>query len=197
MKNKSKIIFIGTLAVQLIVVIVLLSKNILIKKSAEKNNRIYSFDCTYYDPYNILKGRYVQLYLTAATAQKEQLDSESLKTTDLLENEMVYVLISPNEEGLWNITGIRRKKPKSGDFIKAKYLYSIAERCFFDLLISEYYMQENYAAIADRKLTSSTFDKVKLDIYSNGKGEILQKQLYVSVNNNFMPIEEYIKNNLN
>ncbi len=194
----SKQIFIITLSLQIIIFAFILSKNIMLKNSAEKNNRIYSFNCTLYDPYHVLKGRYVQLNIMQNSVNYECLDSQSINAESaykLLKNETVYLLINPDNGGIWNVCGIRKSKPNSGDFIKAKFNYSTDESCTFDFSINEYYMQENFAEYVD-KTGFRDISSMKIEVYCDKNGNLLQKQLYVQNDSAYIPIESYIKKKL-
>lgn len=197
-KINVKIIFIITLCVQLIIFISLITRNIFIKNDSIKNNRIYSFDCTYYDPYNVLKGRYVKLSNQQESVDISDLDLESRNEEDiynLYPNQPVYLLLNKSDSEFWKICGIRQKKPKDGNFIKAKYKFHNNNTFYFDFLCSEYYMQENFAMFMDKQLAS--LKSLKLEVYCDKKGNILQKQLYVmEEGKTYIPAEEYVKGHI-
>jgi len=195
LKISNKNIFIITVCFQFIVFSAILTKNILIKLNAENNNRVYTFDCTFYDPYDLLKGRYIQLNIKQEVCNKANLDMESFtegKVDKLLKNEIVYVLLKPDENGFWNICGVRQTKPKNQDFIKAKFFYSNDEKYHFCFMCDEYYMQENFAKYVDT-LRGNDLLSIKLEIYSDMNGNVLQKQMYLAENNKYVPVEEYVK----
>ncbi len=194
----SKLIFIITLSLQVVIFAFLLSKNIMLKNNAVKNNRIYAFSCTLYDPYNVLKGRYVRLENAQETVNLKDLDFESINkenAKNLIKNESVFLLIKPDSNGIWNVYGIRKHKPKSGDFIKAKFNYSTEKSCYFDFSINEYYMQENFAEYVD-KTGFKEISSMKIEVYCDKNGNLLQKQLYVQNGSTYIPIENYIKDKL-
>lgn len=194
----SKLIFIITLAVQILVFVIVLSKNVILKNNAIENNRIYSFDCSLYDPYNVLKGRYVRLVINQENASIKDFDAQSKNeenVTKLLKNEKVYLLIKPDADGLWKVYGVRKNKPKSGDFIKARVNYCYSETANFDFSISEYYMQENFAEYVDN-FGFRNISSMKIEVYCDKNGNLLQKQLYVNDNASYLPIEDFIKSKI-
>lgn len=200
-KNSSKLIFIITLCLQIFVFTFVLTKNVFLKQDAIKHNRIYSFDCTYYDPYNFLKGRYVQLTIGQERVLYSDLDAESFTEGDvdnLIENEKVYLLIKPDEHGMWHVCGVRKNKPKEGAFIRAKFKTSFGydkKEGRFNFSVDEYYMQENFAAYVD-KMRTFTNNPIHLEVYCDKNGNLLQKQLYVKDGEVYKPIEDYIKSKI-
>ena len=113
----------------------MLSKNIMIKSSAVKNNRVYSFDCTVYDPYNVLKGRFVQLQITQAGVDESRLAESSFyrrESLSLVEKKIFYLLIKTDSNDNFYVYDIMKTKPLSGDFIKAKYKYRVSDTLYFD-----------------------------------------------------------------
>ena len=128
----------------------------------------------------------------------QDLDFESINkenAKNLIKNESVFLLIKPDSNGIWNVYGIRKHKPKSGDFIKAKFNYSTKKSCYFDFSINEYYMQENFAEYVD-KTGFKEISSMKIEVYCDKNGNLLQKQLYVQNGSTYIPIENYIKDKL-
>lgn len=198
-KFNPKLIFIVTICVQFVVFCAVLTKNIFIKNNSIKNNRVYAFECQAYDPYNVLKGRYVQLNIYQKKVFYNDLDYASLYVEDvknLYKNEKVYLLIKPDLNGFWKVYGVRKAKPVTGEFIQAKVNNIFKNYCVFDFAIDEYYMQENFADFVDKGSKFSGITSMKIEVYSDNKGNLLQKQLYVIKDNNFIPIENYIKDKL-
>ena len=75
MNKKIIIIFFATVVFQIFAVSFLFIKTASIKRYAVKNNYIARISCTAYDPFNPLKGRYVQL-----TLNKEDVKQAELQT---------------------------------------------------------------------------------------------------------------------
>ena len=195
LKINRRIFLFATLVFQCFVFFIMLSKNIMIKSSAVKNNRVYSFDCTVYDPYNVLKGRFVQLQITQAGVDESRLAESSFyrrESLSLVEKKIFYLLIKTDSNDNFYVYDIMKTKPLSGDFIKAKYKYRVSDTLYFDFMINEYYLQENLAEYVDSS-RNNEFGTLRLDVYSDGKGNLLQKQLYVLQDNEYIGIEDYIK----
>ncbi|MBO4532337.1 MAG: GDYXXLXY domain-containing protein [Treponema sp.] len=211
MKNKISrtIIFAAALAFQLCIFIFYLAIPALIKADAQKNNRIYAFECEPLDPYNFMKGRYLSLSITQSRITVGELDSQTFIDFDrdpqsysvqLPEKKDLYLLLSQSQSGVWKVTGIRSKKPQSGDFIRAKLRYKIHikasspdTRLLFDFPFDEYYMQENFAKYVDSM--PDFFDRSpRLQIYASSTGRVIQKGLYVlDDNNTYIAIEDFVK----
>ena len=54
-----------------------------IKKSSVENNRIYTFECDFSDPFDFMKGHYLSLNIKQAQVKTSELDEETFAQLDL------------------------------------------------------------------------------------------------------------------
>lgn len=185
MKINKKIFFAVTVAFELIAAIFILCKISLIKKTAEKENRIYRFECNFYDPFNPLKGRYVQLEFTDEKLPGDFYDEICKDGKFILTGQVVYAILSKDENGIDHVTGLSLKIPENRNFIKAKFSkhYKSSDeendasyvRIKFDF--DRFYLQEEHAEYFD--YLRSQDHPLNIELYSDGKGNVIQKELYI------------------
>lgn len=172
MKNKIK--FLIPIVFQFIVLVFLIIKPVLIQSDAEKNNRILRLECSLYDPYDVMKGRYVELSIKENSLKIEDLDSE-----DFERRAVVYAIFENDENGISKLKSYSLEKPSSEKlFVKTSARINYNEEIFFKYNFEKFYMQEEIASKID-KMSNSDFEKLSpiLEVYCDTNGNAIQKSL--------------------
>ena len=197
-KHRNVLLFFTAVFFQAVVFVFLLLQTGFIKKSSVENNRIYTFECDFSDPFDFMKGHYLSLNIKQAQVKTSELDEETFAQLDLNKTRrIVYLVVEPDQNGIWNVKGIRKEKPsESCNFIKAKikrtsYGDSQDKTVYLDFLFNDYYMQENLALYVD-SLDNLDEKKPVLKLYSDKNGNCIQQGLYVlNDDNEYIRIEDF------
>ena len=201
MKINKKTFFAVTVAFELIAAIFILCKISFIKKSAESENRIYRFECNFYDPFNPMKGRYVQLTFAEEKLPGSFYDEICKEEKWILPGQTVYALLSKDENGIDHVTVLSLKKPQNRNCIKAKfdrYVKSTTDEIessyvFIKFDFDRFYLQEEHADYFDRMGRDSEHP-LNIELYSDGEGNVIQKELYIYDKDfGYIPLIEYYK----
>lgn len=94
------------------------------------------------DPYDVFKGRYIDLRFKETSGQ-------SLDNTRFGYGQTAYAIIAENAEGKAFITGVSSQRPANQPYIKVKVYYSEGSNVHVELPFKRYYLPENLAAPAE------------------------------------------------
>lgn len=101
------------------------------------------------DPYDALRGRYVDLRfkeMTGPILGKSQLNS----------GQTAYAMIAEDKSGYAFVSGISASRPEGNSYVKIKVSYVDNEKIIhFVLPFKRYYMQENLAPAAEQAYSKS------------------------------------------
>lgn len=107
-----------------------------------QNGRQYTWITAPVDPYDALKGRYVDLYFKE---MKGPIEDGAV----LMPGERAYAMLAEDEKGYAFITKVSSVQPKEDSYIRIKVLYIENNTAHFMLPFKRYYMQENLAPAAE------------------------------------------------
>ncbi len=147
-----KKIFILMVALQLSVFLGLVYE----KNNVLKRGREYTFEVSYYDPYDFMRGNYLRLSLNQRELKRE--GEEEYK------DERGYLVIDETG-GRARIISFQRKKPKKGDYIKGKISYTYKDKHYIDNPFKRYYVEESVAALMEEKLRKAEKAQLKVRVY--------------------------------
>lgn len=197
MKINKTHIFIAAVVFQIAVFAFTICKAKSVVKEAAKNGQIYTFETNVYDPYDVMKGRYVQLSFNESTVSIENLDEESksIKFSSIPVGKKLYAVFKSDENGIAHISGLREKIPQDQTFItvKFKYFYQQEEKkVSLDFNFDRFYLQEEHADFIYKVRSSE--HPMHLEVYIDGRGNIIQKELYLYDEElGYIPAVEFIK----
>lgn len=103
----------------------------------------YTWNTAPVDPYDALRGRYVDLHFKEGQASL-------LPNVNLKSGETAYAIIGEDEKGYAFVSGITDLRPAGNSYIKITIRYINGENIgFFTLPFKRYYMQESLAPGAE------------------------------------------------
>jgi len=126
------------------------------KNSVLKKGREYTFEVSYYDPYDFMRGNYLRLSLNQRELKKEG----SAEYRD----ERGYLTID-EKEGRAQITSFQKRKPRKGDYIKGKINYTYKDKHYIDNPFKRYYVEESVAAQMEERLRKAEKAQLKVRVY--------------------------------
>ena len=126
------------------------------KNSVLKKGREYTFEVSYYDPYDFMRGNYLRLSLNQRELKKEG----SAEYRD----ERGYLTID-EKGGRAQITSFQKRKPKKGDYIKGKISYTYKDKHYIDNPFKRYYVEESVAAQMEERLRKAEKAQLKVRVY--------------------------------
>ena len=137
------------------------------------------------DPYDALRGRYIDLRF--AENRGPVIQGESIKP-----GQTVYALLGTDTDGFAYITGITAQKPALGDYVETRAGYMLGENINVILPFKRFYMREDLASQAEQVYwrTAGREGSVSVRI-KNGMGVI--EQLYIGDKT----IDEYLRSESN
>lgn len=197
MKINKTHIFIAAVVFQIAVFAFTICKAKSVVKAAAKKDQIYTFETNVYDPRDVMKGRYVQLTFNESMILIDNLDEESksVKLGSIPVGKKLYAVIKSDENGIAHISGLREKIPQHETFIvvKFKYYYQQEEKkVSVDFNFDRFYLQEEHANFIDK--VRSVEHPMHLEVYIDGRGNIIQKDLYLfNEESGYIPAVEFIK----
>lgn len=100
------------------------------------------------DPYDALRGRYVDLRF-------KEMTGPILGNALLISGQTAYAMIAEDQNGLAFISGISDARPEGNSYVKIKISYVEKEIAHFVLPFKRYYMEENLAPIAEQAYRKS------------------------------------------
>jgi hypothetical protein len=155
-------------------------------------------NCRAYDPYDPLRGRYLQVTLSdqpdySQMPSLKTLSKEKLK--DLEGKEVYYILGKEGYDRNHYLKDISPDFPGYGFvYFKLKVTYVTEDgRINIKLPVFKYHIQENYALKADELLANKNADYQKyptIELEFDNKGNYMVKQIYIGENK----IEDIIEN---
>jgi len=181
MKNKLLIIIFALLCIVQIAVL-----GNLTYKGNQKGRTVF-VKCSLYDPYDIFKGRYLQLSIDYSSLNfKDFPQLKELKDSLTAGYSRIYLTLNDKYE-IVNVSG---KPPKGNElYIKGKYSYSYEEILHMKFLFDRYYLQEDLAPKAESYLRKQKDPDIKLELSVDKEGNSRIKNLLV----NGKRIEEVIQ----
>ena len=180
----SKIIKITAFLFVSIIQLLMLSYLIGSSVFCSKHGKEYKFLIDVSDPYDICRGKYLYLSFVENNVKIKKGDSFAC-------NDIVYALLE-KEKGFAKLKGLRKDKPKKGDYIKVKvnYINMKNNRCFIEYPFNKYFMNEklldNFCLFDLRNTKYKDKCVLIVKIY---KGDFSVKGLYIDGK----PIEEFIR----
>ena len=149
-----------------------------------QNGKQYTWVTAPVDPYDALRGRYVDLRfkeMTGPILGNEQLNS----------NQTAYAMIAEDQNGYAFISGISASRPEGNTYVKIKVSYVQNENiAHFVLPFKRYYMQEDLAPIAEQAYSKNVgTEAIVLVRVKGGYGAL--EELYIGD----QTIYEYLRTN--
>jgi len=131
----------------------------------------YQWLTTPVDPYDALRGRYVDLGFKAAQGP--------LASGEKLSNgQTVYATLGVDANGYAYISTVSANKPETGDYVKARALYLSGGMMHVVLPFNRYYMREDLAPAAEIAYRKSAGKDGRVIVrIKNGMGVV--EQLYI------------------
>lgn len=126
------------------------------KNNVLKKGREYTFEVSYYDPYDFMRGNYLRLSLNQRELNKEG--------TVEYRDERGYFTID-ERGGRAQITSFQKRKPKKGDYIKGKISYTYKDKHYIDNPFKRYYVEESVAAQMEERLRKAEKAQLKVRVY--------------------------------
>lgn len=169
---KSKIKFLIPIVLQFVVLVFLIAKPVLIQSDAEKNNRILRLECSLYDPYDVMKGRYINLDIKESCI-------ENYNHKNIEDFPVVYAIFENDENGISKLKSYSLEKPTDEKlFVKTSAKINYDKEMFFEYNFKKFYLQEEIASKID-KMSNSDFEKLSpiLEVYCDTNGNAIQKSL--------------------
>lgn len=125
------------------------------------------------DPRDIIRGDYVTL----------NYEISEIKDRSYKYNDTVYVLLKEDEYNISRASGVFKRKPKEGTFIKGKVksrcsgstIFTRRGRCA-DFGIESYFVKEGQGRILEQDLRQGTLVKVIVDRNGNAKIKGFKKE---------------------
>lgn len=149
MKKK---IFILMVIIQLGVFLGLVyEKNTVLKKGKE-----YTFEVSYYDPYDFMRGNYLRLSLSERELQRS--GEEEYR------DERGYFILE-ERGGIAHITSFQKRRPKKGDYIRGRISYTYEDKHYIDNPFKRYYVEESVAAQMEERLRKAERAYLKVRVY--------------------------------
>ncbi|HOV15054.1 MAG TPA: GDYXXLXY domain-containing protein [Spirochaetota bacterium] len=186
----TKVTFFTVIAFQFFVIIFMLFQ----AHTIIGNNKIVKLKCNLYDPYNFMKGRYINLSFDIENEVLTNLKSIKNLSADDLNKRKRYPLycILEEKDGYHHVVDASFEKPSNDViFIKTK-IYDIYsdQKIILKLNFREYYLQEDHALEAENILRNITENSLNpYLILAVGKdGKTAQKGFMI----NEMSIEKFI-----
>ncbi len=182
---------------QLAVIATMIGKVYVIKKASTK----ILLECETYDPYDALRGRYLQVQLKSRIVNdnlyKEfpSLKNMSEDKLQALAGKEVYCVYGPGYNGYeYRLVDIKTRRPGKGFvFLKAKLEYAGDRKLILGLPVFKYYIQEDLALKADKILgrvfESILEDGMYIELEVDHEGNYIINSLYIGE----QPIAEYLK----
>lgn len=188
-KLDCKLFFSAALLFDLVVLISLLIKPLSIRSYAEKNNKILRLECSLYDPFDPMKGRYVSLTFeeTKGMLFDLMIDESILKNTEddkfKYDFPLVYAVFENDEKGISRLKEITLERPEELKlFIRVPaHYYRNTDEFVLDVDFDRYYLQEEYADKLDH-MSASRFKELNpvLELWVGKNGDAIQKDLVLS-----------------
>lgn len=137
------------------------------------------------DPYDAVRGRYIDLRFTENRGPV--ICGESINP-----GQTVYALIGTDTDGFACITGITTQKPACGDYLETRAGYMVGGDMNVLLPFKRFYMREDLAPQAEKAYQRSAGKDGSVNVkIKNGMGVI--EQLYIGD----QAIDEYLRNESN
>lgn len=152
-------------------------------KGISKGTEI-KFQCRIYDPYDLIKGRYIQLSFEQETQSVSKFKNYDAEKKNLRRRETTIYCIVKEDDG--EIIELRTTRPQGGLFFTALLDRYNDNWIYLTFPFNKYYMQENYAPIAESIIREkgrddNTFATVSIDRRGNTRivrmeigGELLE-----------------------
>lgn len=126
------------------------------KNSVLKKGREYTFDVSYYDPYDFMRGNYLRLSLNQRELKREG--------EEKYRDERGYLTIG-EVDGRAQITSFQMRRPKKGDYIRGKISYTYKDKHYIDNPFKRYYVEESVAAQMEERLRKAEKAQLKVRVY--------------------------------
>ena len=126
------------------------------KNSVLKRGREYTFEVSYYDPYDFMRGNYLRLSLNQRELARD--GKEEYK------DERGYLTLG-ERDGRAEITSFQKKKPKKGDYIRGRISYTYGDKHYIDNPFKRYYVEESVAAQMEERLRKAEKAQLKVRVY--------------------------------
>ncbi|HOJ63611.1 MAG TPA: GDYXXLXY domain-containing protein [Spirochaetota bacterium] len=190
MKLNKFLFFIVIIFQFLIIILMLLYANTILG-----SEKIVRLKANLYDPYDFMKGRYINLsfdieneFITSLPSIKNYSKEELNKKKRF----PIYYILSQKEDGFYHVEDISFEKPQEDKiFIKTKIKDIYDTKIVLKINFREYYLQEDYALKGENILRSLDREKFipNLILGVDKNGRTIQKGFFI----NEIPIEKFIK----
>ena len=139
-RNKNMLIIFAVMVVaQIAVPVSMITK----REATLRNGKVFYFRTEPVDPYDAFRGKYVALRIKG---QRVAVESGSR----YYRNETVYALVTTDDEGFAQISGISKECPAAGDYFKTKIRFGY-NPVHIKIPFDRYYMDENLAPRAEKE----------------------------------------------
>jgi len=149
-----------------------------------QNGQQYSWATAPVDPYDALRGRYVDLRF-------KEMEGPILDNAQLHSGQTAYAMIAEDHNGYAFISGISDSHPEGNAYVKIKVSYVQGDNiAHFMLPFKRYYMQEDLAPVAEQAYRKSAGRSAVVSVrIKDGYGVV--EELYIDG----QPIYEYLRIN--
>jgi uncharacterized membrane-anchored protein len=157
------------------------------------SGRIVKLECALIDPYDIIKGRYINLHYAISDVSADICPDRSKFTY----NSKVFCILE-EINGFHRIKSVIMNKPDKNElFIKARIesYYDKNPKVFLGFDFDRYYMQEDLSPLAEQIFTRDNFRKLKpyVLLSVNDSGEAVIKKLLINNQGRETEIEKFIR----
>ncbi len=126
------------------------------KNTVLKKGREYTFEVSYYDPYDFMRGNYLRLSLGERELQRS--GEEEYR------DERGYFTLE-ERGGIAHITSFQKRRPKKKDYIRGRISYTYEDKHYIDNPFKRYYVEESVAAQMEERLRKADRAYLKVRVY--------------------------------
>jgi uncharacterized membrane-anchored protein len=157
------------------------------------SGKIAKLECALIDPYDIFKGRYINLHFVI-----RDVSSDICPAPEKFKNNSTVFCILEEINGFHRIKSVILNKPgKKELFIMARIesYYDKNSKIFLSFDFDRYYIQEDMAPLAEKFFTRGNIEKLKPAVLLSvdGNGEAVIKKLLIYKNGTEIEIEKFIR----
>jgi len=144
---------------------------IVVQEDILRNGTEYKFRTAPVDPYDVFRGRYVNLNIEYSRIKQ---DGRNFRR-----GEKVYANVEVDPEGFAKIVSVSRSEPTHGEYFMARIAYGWDKEIMLDLPFSRYYLKENHAPQAEKLYRGSTKNKNAWITIRIKNGQTALNELYI------------------
>ncbi len=126
------------------------------KNSILKKGKEYTFDVSYYDPYDFMRGNYLRLSLNQREIER--------KGEEEYRDERGYFILE-EEDGRAFLNSFQKRRPRKEDYIRGRISYTYEDKHYIDNPFKRYYVEESIAAQMEERLRRAEKAQLKVRVY--------------------------------